>query len=61
MQKQNYTREEVIKLVETILELGDQVMDAITNENTDWTAKELIDVAESYIEKDNSRIVESQQ
>ena len=46
MKKENYTREEVIKMVDEILQYPDQVIDAVTNENTDWGADELIELAE---------------
>lgn len=46
MAKETYTREEVIKLVDEILQYPDQVIDAVSNENTDYGAKELIEMAE---------------
>jgi|GEM_PF-2896781 len=47
MVKETYTREEVIKLVDEILQYPDQVIDALSNENTDWGAEELIEMAEN--------------
>lgn len=46
MKKKTYTREEVIKLVDEILQYPDQLIDAVSNENTDWGAEELIEMAE---------------
>ena len=46
MAKETYTREEVIKLVDEILQYPGQVIDAVSNENTDWGAEELIEMAE---------------
>lgn len=46
MAKETYTREEVIKLVYEILQHPDQVIDAVSNENTYLGAEELIEMAE---------------
>jgi len=46
--KQNYTREEVIELVDLILEMGDVLIDAVTNENTDWDGESVLEQAEGY-------------
>lgn len=46
MAKETFTREEVIKLVDEILQYPDQVIDAVSNENTNWGAEELIEMAE---------------
>lgn len=47
MTNKSYTREEVIKLVDEILQYPDQVIDAINNENTDYDAEKLIEIAEN--------------
>lgn len=44
--KEFYTKEEVIKLVDEILQYPDQVIDAVSNENTDWYAETLIELTE---------------
>lgn len=46
MKKETYTREEVIKLVDEILQYPNQVIDAVSNENTDLGAEDLIELAE---------------
>lgn len=38
-----YTREEVIDLVNNMLEHGDTMIDAVTNENTHWDAECLVE------------------
>ena len=38
-----YTREEVIDLVNNMLEHGDTMIDAVTNENTHWDAETLVE------------------
>jgi hypothetical protein len=44
--KETFTREEVIKLVDEILQYPDQLIDAVSNENTDWDAESLIELTE---------------
>lgn len=46
MEKQTFTRDEVVELINTILEHADCVMDAITNEYTDWDGQSLLQLAE---------------
>jgi nucleoside-triphosphatase THEP1 len=38
-----YTREEVIDLVNNMLEHGDTMIDAVTNENTHWDGETLVE------------------
>lgn len=45
--KANYTRDEVIKMIDKILEHADAVMDAITNEHTDWYGETLLQLVET--------------
>jgi len=51
MANQNYTREEVVKIIETLLEFPDQLIDATMNENTDWDAESLLGLVEEEIDK----------
>lgn len=44
--KETFTRQEVIKLIDTILQYPDQVIDAVTNEYTNHGAESLIEMAE---------------
>jgi hypothetical protein len=46
MKKQEFTREEVINLIEKLLQDPDVLMDAVQNENTDWDAEKLLEKAE---------------
>lgn len=39
-----YSEQEVINLVDNILQHADKVIDAITNENTDWDAESLVEI-----------------
>jgi len=50
MSKQNFTRKEVIELVDQILQNPDELIDAVNNEDTDWDAECLIKLAEDYID-----------
>ena len=43
--KTTYTKEELVKLVDAILQFPDQIIDAVTNENTVYGANELINLA----------------
>lgn len=53
--KENYTKQEVIDLVDGILQNPDQLIDAVQNENTDWSAEDLIDLAESFENKKTTK------
>lgn len=44
--KDTFTRQEVIDLVEKILQYPDPVIDAVSNEWTNWDAESLIELAE---------------
>lgn len=44
--KETYTREDVIKVIDEILQYPDQLIDAIENENTDIGAEELLELGE---------------
>lgn len=46
MVQQTFTRQEVVDLIETILQNPDTVIDAVTNENTNYGAEELLEMAE---------------
>ena len=46
MEKENYTRKKVIELVDLILQSPDELIDAVTNENTVWDVESLIKLAE---------------
>lgn len=46
MKKQDFTREEVIKLIDDLLQNPDTLMDAIQNELTDWDAETLLEKVE---------------
>lgn len=46
MEKQEFTREEVIKLIDNLLQDPDVLLDAVQNENTDWDAESLLVKAE---------------
>ena len=43
--KTTYTKEELVGLVDAILQFPDQIIDAVTNENTVYGADDLIDLA----------------
>ena len=45
--KKLYSEEEVINLVDNILQHADKVIDAITNENTDWDAESLFEICKN--------------
>lgn len=46
-----YSRQEVEALISNLLEHSDIVMDAISNENTNWDGQELLNLSEESIEK----------
>lgn len=46
--QQIFTREEVINTIETILECGSEVMDAISSDNPDYDGEGLLELSESY-------------
>lgn len=48
--KRNFTREEVIQIIEDLLERGDVLIDCITSEDPLYTAKELLEMAEESLE-----------
>lgn len=47
MKKQNFTREEVINIINELLERPDILIDAVSNEDTDYNAEDLLIIAES--------------
>jgi len=47
MKKQNFTREEVINVINELLERPDILIDAVSNEDTDYNAEDLLIIAES--------------
>lgn len=49
MKKQNFTRQEVIELIDEILSYPDQLTDAITNEYTNYGGRELLELAEESL------------
>lgn len=42
--EQMYSKKEVVNVVDNILQHADKVIDAITNENTDWDAESLVEI-----------------
>ena len=44
--KQAFTREEVVTLLDDLLQRPDLLIDAVTNENTNYGAEELLEIAE---------------
>lgn len=48
---ETYTREQVIKIIEEILQYPDTLIDAVANENTDITAEELLELGEKILVK----------
>jgi len=44
--KETYTRQEVVKLIEEIMQYPDEVIDHLTNENTFLDVDDLIKLAE---------------
>ena len=49
MKQENFTRKEVIELVDQILQNPDELIDAVGNENTDLNAELLIEIAEDQM------------
>lgn len=47
--KQTFTREEVINLIKVLITNPAQIMDAITNEHTDFGEEELLEEAEYMV------------
>lgn len=47
--KDQFTKEEVIKMIKELIERPDILMDAIQNEYTDWDAEELFELAVSKL------------
>mgnify|MGYP001555391468 CR=1 FL=1 len=45
MKTETFTREEVIKIIDDLLQRPDLLMDAMTNEQTDYDAGDLFDMA----------------
>lgn len=56
MKQTTFTREEVIKLIDTILECGSEVMDAISNEATSHDGESLLELGEYWINKQQKSI-----
>ncbi len=46
--KPNYTREEVIDIIDNALHHADAVMDAITSEDPQYSAEDLLEMVESH-------------
>lgn len=46
MEKQNYTRDEVLKIINEMLQYSDQVIDHIQNENSVFDCEMLLRLAE---------------
>lgn len=44
----NYTREEVIQVIEALLQMPDALIDAVQNENTEFDAESLLEAADEY-------------
>lgn len=51
MSKQTFTREEVLKIVDELLESPDPLIDAVSNENPEWDAETLLELAEGFINR----------
>ena len=47
--KQVYTREEVIKIIDELLQYPDALVDAVTSEDPDMDAEDLLNMAEDGI------------
>jgi len=47
MQKQNFTREDVENVIQSLLDRPDVLIDAIQNENSEYGSKELLELTES--------------
>ena len=48
MKQQIFTREEVVFLINELLEMPDTIIDAVSNENTDNNAEDLLIIAMEY-------------
>ena len=46
--KQNFTRQEVINVLDELLQRPDILIDAVSNENTDYDAESLLEIAEQF-------------
>ena len=46
MKKQNFTREEVVQIIEELRERPDQLIDSVSNENTIYDSESLLEIAE---------------
>ena len=46
MSKQTFTRDEVVKIIDDLLQRPDLLIDAVTNENTDTDAEYCLEIAE---------------
>lgn len=46
MKKQEFSREEIIKMIDYLLQKPDVLLDAILNEMTDLDAESLLEIAE---------------
>jgi len=55
MEKQNFTRKEVIELIQLLSECGDILIDVASNENTDWDGESLLEMAEEWKERQNQK------
>jgi hypothetical protein len=54
MEKQIFKRQEVIGLIDDLLCRGDLIIDAVTNENTDWVGDTLIDLFYEISEREKA-------
>lgn len=55
MEKQNFTRKEVIELIQILTECGDVLMDVISNEGTDWDGESLLELAKEWKDKKDQK------
>lgn len=63
MSQELFTRKEVTALLDNLLQYPDQLLDAVSNENTDWTADSLLDLTESSLppEEKNTSVTEGKE
>lgn len=49
IEREMFTREQVIELISDISECGDVLMDLAQNEHTDYSPEDLLEMAEEYV------------
>jgi hypothetical protein len=52
MKKQNFTREEVVQVIEELRQMPDILIDSVQNENTDYDSENLLEIGEKSLNND---------